>query len=107
MDKQTMVHQHNGILFKNKKKQAIKKKETFWEESVPLERNPICWGEIKKRFNFSKFSESKLPERSRERVWALAIKSFGELTRRVIVSSCGMTIFSSVRDCFQSDSAIL
>ena len=29
MDKQTMVHQHNGILFKNKKKQAIKKKETF------------------------------------------------------------------------------
>lgn len=29
MDKQTTVHQHNGILFKNKKKQAIKKKKTF------------------------------------------------------------------------------
>ena len=69
MDKQTTVHQHDGILFKNKKKQAIRKKETLREESVPLERNSICWGEIKKRFNFSKFSESKLPERSRDRVW--------------------------------------
>ena len=39
-------------------------------------------------------------------MWALAIKSFGELTRRVFVRSCGMTIFSSV-NCFQSDSTIL
>ena len=29
MDKQTTVHQHNGILFKNKKKQAIKKKKNI------------------------------------------------------------------------------
>ena len=36
-------------------------------------------------------------------MWALAITSFGELTRSVIVRSCGMTVFSSVRDCFQSD----
>ena len=36
-------------------------------------------------------------------MWALAITSFGELTRSVMVSSCGMTIFSCVRDCFQSD----
>ena len=36
-------------------------------------------------------------------MWALAVKSFGELTRSVIVRSCGMTVFSSVRDCFQSD----
>jgi len=34
-------------------------------------------------------------------VCAVAIKSFAELSRRIIVKSCGMTMFSSVRNCFQ------
>ena len=38
---------------------------------------------------------------------AVAIKSFAELSRSIILKSCGMTMFSSVRNCFQSDSTIL
>ena len=33
-------------------------------------------------------------------VWAVAIKSFHELSRNIIDKSCGMTMFSSVRNCF-------
>ena len=32
---------------------------------------------------------------------AVAIKSFAELSRSIILKSCGMTMFSSVRNCFQ------
>ena len=34
-------------------------------------------------------------------VWAVAIKSFAELSRSIIIKSCGMTTFSAVRYCFQ------
>ena len=34
-------------------------------------------------------------------VWALTIKSFAELSRSIIVRSCDMTRFKSIRGCFQ------
>ena len=32
MDKQTVVHQHNGVLFKNKKKKAIKSQNKEYQK---------------------------------------------------------------------------
>ena len=48
MDKQTTVHQHNGILFKNKKKQAIKKKKHSERKVYPLRGIQFVGGKLRR-----------------------------------------------------------